>query len=153
MQRFNRFFRIKMGLDLYCNGISEKCGSYSSVQKIRYLLLVGLKFYLETEHGQEDDAIDYIISLLGIQNEILYRNFSEKSNSVLRKLNIYGFFPFIFHSDCDGSLSSYDAKQFMKTWNITKDYMEEELKDFDGNFYLQSIFEESIDSCEEIRFC
>ena len=142
-----------MGLDLYCNGKSEKCGSYNMVQTIRYLLLVGLKYYLETEHMDKEEEIDYIVSLLGKSNQVVYEKYCSVKNSKLKVLGVYGLLPFIFHSDCDGRLSSYEAKIFMDAWEKTKEYMDDSLKYYNDEFYLQDIFEESIESDEEICFC
>lgn len=142
-----------MGLELYCNGKSEKCGSYSRVQEIRYLLLVGMKYYLEMEHSDKEDEINYIISLMGNNNQIVYEKESKIKNRKLRPLHVSGLLPFIFHSDSDGSLSSYEAELFMDSWEVTKEYMDDSLKyDYD-EFYLEDLFKESIDSGKEIIFC
>lgn len=142
-----------MGLDLSCNGLSAKCGSYVRVQKIRRLLLEGIKFYIEMEYPNENDAIDYICMLFGDKNQIVYENFCFEKNQILARINgLDGFLPFIHHSDNSGSLSSQEAKKFMQTWEITKEYMNDELKDFERKFYLEFIFLESIQSREDINF-
>jgi len=142
-----------MGLDLYCNGVSQKVGSYTNVQKIRYLLLAGIKYYLEMEHDEHENEIHYIMSLMGKRNQVLYNNYSHGKTMELGPLKVKGLFSFILHSDSDGTLCSYEAKEFLKSWNIVKDYMDEELKDYDDNFYLHSVFQESVDSDETITFC
>lgn len=141
-----------MGLDLICNEVGQKCGSYSGVQKIRHLLLCGLKYYVETKHPEEDKLIDYLVSLVSIKNEVQYHKLSPEFQGQLNKLKLDGFTEFIWHSDYDGILTSYDVEKFMRTWNITKDYMDYELKDGD-DFYLNSVFNECIESNENICFC
>lgn len=105
------------------------------------------------EHMDKEEEIDYIVSLLGKSNQVVYEKYCSLKNSKLNVLGVYGLFPFIFHSDCDGSLSSYEAKNFMDAWEITKEYMDDSLKYNDDEFCLQNIFEESIESDEEIFFC
>lgn len=139
-----------MGLSLYCNEISEKVGSYSNVQKIRHLLLCGLKYCMEMEYP--DENIDYITSFLTVKDQVNYKNYSRKEEMKLAKLDLGGFSSFIFHSDSDGTLSSYEAKLFMETWELTQEYMDDYLK-INREFYLNDIFTESIQSGETIHFC
>lgn len=142
-----------MGLDVSCNGLIAKCGSYSRVQRIRRLLLEGMKFYVEMEYPNESDAIDYILTLLGDGYEIAYEKFCFKKNKILANINgLDGFIPFIHHCDNAGFLSSQEVKKFMKTWELTKEYMDKELKDFERKFYLEYIFLESIHSGEDVTF-
>lgn len=143
-----------MGLDLICGDIHMKCGSYSSIQKIRHELLVGVKYYLEYFFPEKEDLIDYLCSLLKEKDRIQYHKEDRNKNRELGDLYLDGFFPFIFHSDCDGSLSSYHAKQFLETWDIIEEYIESPLlKEKDRTFYLNDIFQESIRSGEDIQFC
>ena len=148
-----------MGLDLICNYKSQNCGSYSSVQQIRYLLLITLKDYLEIEVVNEIDPlkkdimVEYIINLIRDKNKIDYEKENHPGKHIFNIYNIAGFFPFIFHSDSKGSLNSLEAKEFMETYELVKDYIPDQLKNTDGSFYLNSIFEESIDSFCDIYFC
>ena len=141
-----------MGLDLSCNGVLAKCGSYKNVQVIRRKLLEGLKFYIEMEYHAEKDTVEYIISLFSKTKEICYQNFSQQGNQRLSELGLDGFIPFIYHNDNMGYLSSHEAKEFMQTWEITKEYMDTTLKDYERKFYLEYIFKESIRSGENIHF-
>ena len=143
-----------MGLDLFCGEKNVKCGSYSSVQKIRFELLVGVKYYLEYFFPEKEELIDYLCSLLKEKDEIQYHKEDRKKNREFREFDLHGFFPFIFHSDCDGSISSYDAKQFLETWNIVEEFIDSSLlKEKDKTFYLEEIFKESIHTGEDILFC
>jgi hypothetical protein len=143
-----------MGLDLYCNGVSQKVGSYQSVQRIRYLLLVGMKYFVEMMFPDKKSEIDYLTSLLGNNENIRYEKYSVEKCAAFRCLGIAGFFPFIFHSDHDGFLTSYEAGSFVDAWDLAEDYMDEQhLKDYERKFYLHSVFQESIDSDKNISFC
>lgn len=143
-----------MGLDLICGDIHMKCGSYSSVQKIRHELLVGVKYYLESFSPEKEDLIDYLCSLLKEKDTIQYHKENHMKNRELGNLCLDGFFPFIFHSDSNGSLSSYHAKQFLETWDMIEEYIDSPLlKEKDRTFYLNDIFQKSIDLCEDIQFC
>lgn len=148
-----------MGLDLICNDKSQKCGSYSSVQQIRYFLLLSLKDYLEMEVVNEIDPhrkdvmVEYIINLIGDKNKINYQKENNPGKQIFKIYNIAGFFPFIFHSDSQGTLNSLEAKEFMETYELVENYISSKLKNNDGTFYLNSIFKESIDSFCDIHFC
>ena len=140
-----------MGLDLICGSVSERCGSYSYVHEIRYLLLCALKEYLEMETTNYNEKVDYLCQLITKENTIQYDKADPTKHVHFYKKKLNGFFPFIFHSDCDGSLSSYEAKQFLKTFDIVKDYVDYSLK-YDDKFFLDSIFRKSISSGQEIYF-
>jgi hypothetical protein len=140
-----------MGLDLICGSVSERCGSYSYVHEIRYLLLCALKEYLEMETRNYNERVDYLCLLITKENTIQYDKADPTKHVLFHKKKLNGFFPFIFHSDCNGSLSSYEAKQFLKTFDIVKDYVDYSLK-YDDKFFLDSIFRESISSGQEIHF-
>lgn len=140
-----------MGLDLICGSVSERCGSYSYVHEIRYLLLCALKEYLEMETTNYDEKVNYLCQLITKENTIQYDKADPSKHALFYKQKLNGFFPFIFHSDCDGSLSSYEAEQFLKTFDIVKDYVDYSLK-YDDKFFLDTIFTESVDCDQEIYF-
>jgi len=140
-----------MGLDLTCNDLDVKCGSYSRVQEVRYLLLCALKDYVKNQHSDNVDLINYLQSLLDKKMEINYEKYNEEYQKKLNDLNIGGFTSFIWHSVSDGYLSPYQANKFMQTWNIIKNFADKELK-YGQDFYLDDIFTESIDSGKDIIF-
>ena len=143
-----------MGLDLVCGELNMKCCSYSSVQKIRHELLVAVKCYIEYFFPEKDNLIDYLCSLLKEKNKIQYHKEDKTKNRELELFCLDGFLPFIFHSDCDGTLSSFEAKKFLETWDIVEEYVDSNiLKEKDRTFYLKDIFTESIKSGNDILFC
>ena len=142
-----------MGLDIICLHSSQKVGSYNRVQSVRYELLCGLKFYIEMILPMETELIEYMVNLVKEKNSVQYKQYSLEMERRLGKYSLGGFSAFVYHSDSDGSLTSYEAKQFLKTWKKTETYMGDMLRCKNGRFYLQDVFEESIFSGENIYFC
>ena len=81
-----------MGLDLFCGEKNVKCGSYSSVQKIRFELLVGVKDYLEYFFPEKEELIYYLCSLLKKKDEIQYHKEDRKKIENLENLIYMDFF-------------------------------------------------------------
>lgn len=142
-----------MGLDIACGETTAKVGSYSSVTRIHFLLLAGLKEYLETEQESTDEKrINYLCDILQGKNGICYEKINLQDNLLFSKDNLDGFFSFILYSNQEaGILDSSDARDFLQTFDIVKDYLDEELK-FDDEFYLNDIFQESDTTGEPIHF-
>ena len=164
-----------MGLDIVCNNISARVGSYSSVHVLRYNLLIAIKKYLENmiknykaeiPNGQEfedeettnkmadliiaEPLVEYLNELTE-NNQINYDAFNKEKNNHLGFFDLDGFMTFIEHSDCDGSYD--DANDFIKTYDLVKDYVDENYKNEDNSFYLDEVFNESAESGTNIYFC
>lgn len=140
-----------MGLDIACGDLSLKVGSYENVEKTHYLLLVALKDYLELETENYDEKVDYLCQLIKNKNCINYDEISKSKNLLFMKDELDGFFPFIFDSELSTTMSDYEAKRFLQTFDIVKDHVHHSLK-FINEFYLSSVFEESIESGNSITF-
>lgn len=140
-----------MGLDIACGDLTLKVGSYENVEKIHYLLLVALKDYLEFETEDYDQKVDYLCEIIKKKNCIQYDKISERKNFLFWRDELDGFFPFIFDSELSTTMSDYEAKRFLQTFDIVKDHVHQSLK-FVNEFYLSSVFQESIDSGNEITF-
>ena len=140
-----------MGLDIACGDLTLKVGSYENVEKIHYLLLVALKDYLEFETEDYDQKVDYLCEIIKKKNCIQYDKISNRKNLLFWRDELDGFFPFIFDSELSTTMSDYEAKRFLQTFDIVKDHVHQSLK-FVNEFYLSSIFQESIDSGNEITF-
>ena len=146
-----------MGLDLYCNGKSRKC-SYSFVQRIRLLLLRGLLEHVKINLSNESEIIKYL-EMLCENDEVAYEKYNEDMENKLRRHCLQGFSSFIWHSDGDSILNSYEAEKFMETWKLTYQSMDRIIKWENDDkrkydeFYFQSVFDESIDSGSVIYFC
>lgn len=164
-----------MGLDIVCNDISARVGSYSNVHVLRYNLLTAIKKYLENiiqkyqieisndkEFNDEETTnkmadliiaeplVEYLNELTE-NNKINYDAFNNERNNQLSFFNLEGFMTFINHSDCDGSYD--DATDFIKTYELVKDYVDENYKNEDNTFYLNEVFNESAESGNNIYFC
>ena len=140
-----------MGLDIACGDLTLKVGSYENVEKIHYLLLVALKDYLEFETEDYDQKVDYLCEIIKKKNCFQYDKISNRKNLLFWRDELDGFFPFIFDSELSTTMSDYEAKRFLQTFDIVKDHVHQSLK-FVNEFYLSSIFQESIDSGNEITF-
>ena len=138
-----------MGLDLICNGVFIKCGCLS---KLRDSLIIALKDFIELEiegdneidSEKKDRMVDYLIQLLD----------GKPPNHELEVLfhchNMGGFFVFI--SKNSKYISYSQAKDFIKTYKLVKDYIPCDLKDVDGKFYMNAVFRESIHTMKSIQF-
>ena len=145
-----------MGLDAHCNDIFIKCGSYSSMEKIREQLLFSLKDYLECDSectvANKDELIDILVDSLSSHATIGYENLNQSEyKKLFWRHGLDGFFPFLGIGD-QGYLSPYEAERFLDTFEKVKEYAHHSLKDCDEEFVYQSIFEESINSQEKITF-
>lgn len=142
-----------MGLDIACGENIAKVGSYENVARIHFLLLAGLKEYMESEQESADDErIDYLCDILQGKNGICYEKINFQKNLLFSRDNLNGFFSFILHSNHEtGLLDSSDARDFLETFDLVKDYLDEELK-FNNEFYLNDIFQESVTTGEPIHF-
>ena len=150
-----------MGLDIICNENIERVGSYTGVHRLRVYLIKSVIKYLEDSNKFEDlekeILVEYLNSLLSENDDskINYDNYKGDMNTMMELYDLAGFTSFIFHSDCDGILSSLEASDFLKTYDKIKnfidktDYHDEET----GQFYLYEVFKESSDSGEPIYFC
>lgn len=115
-----------MGLNLHCNGQSEKC-AYSFVHTIRLLLLRGLLKHVINNLPSESELIAYLKSL-DENDEVQYQKFNTDAEKKLSAHKLQGFSSFIFYSDSHSFLSAHDAKKFMETWKITHESMDESIK-------------------------
>ena len=141
-----------MGLTLYCNQKSQKCGSYSNAQRIRYLLLKGLETYYKVCRSLDYDVLVYLENLTKKENEVQYGIYDKKIHEKMRESQVDGFTTFIFHSDHDDVLYDFQVKSFLNTWKITQSFMSNDLKGEDNDFFLQEIFHESIYTGSTIIF-
>ena len=141
-----------MGLNLHCNQKSQKCGSYSNVQRIRYLLLKGLKTYYKVRRPSDYDVLVYLEKLTKKENQVQYDIFDKKIHEKMRESQVDGFTTFIFHSDHDDVLYDFQVKSFLNTWKRTESFMSKDLKGDRHDFFLQEIFQESIDTGSTIVF-
>ncbi len=138
-----------MGLDLDCDGMSVRVGSYSHVHDVRRYLIDTIKNYIE----KSDDFLGDKEELLKDIDEC-YTNYHKIMNLQLYLYDLEGFECFIYHSDCSGSIDSSDAYNFVKLCDKLKDYFDKDNFYYEGdNFYLYDIFKHSSETGEDIYFC
>lgn len=138
-----------MGLELVCDNLSIRVGSYGNVKNVKSFLIDAIKKYIINSKNFFHD-----------KDELLEKiNQSYEDYTIYENLNLYnyelnGFECFINHSDCSGCISSYDAYNFIKLCNKLNDYFEK--NDFyfeDNKFFLYDIFYHSYETGEDIFFC
>ena len=145
-----------MGLDLVCDDMHTRVGSYSTVQEIRKYLLLTVKNYImktkDIYNFQKEDLIKEFNRILpDLDSNINYKDY-EILSLKLKYFNLDGFDCFINHSDCQGFISSYQSYQFIKTLNIVKKYFDKNIYHYDNKFFLLDIFLKSSETEEDIYF-
>lgn len=140
-----------MGLDALCNDTYARFGSYSFVNEMHIHLLIALKDYLELEEcdfPEKDEMISILVELIAKKDDFYI---PYKKQNLFRRKNLDGFFPLIAIDD-QGYITSYEAKRFLETYDIVREYVHHSLQDQNTNFYMQYIFEEAAKSDESITF-
>lgn len=140
-----------MGLDLTCGDVYLSCGSYSSIPKIHYHLLAGIKFYLEIMFPEEEKKINYLTSLLKEKNTLQYKKLNYRNMIELGDLCLDGFNFFILH-DVQGTMSYDEAELFLETWELVEEYIDSSIKNDERKFFLYEVFKESLETKKPIVF-
>lgn len=142
-----------MGMQAICNDIFVSCGSYSSVMNNHHYLLTALKDYLELEYSLEDKdtMVDILVEILSQKNNSYTELNFEKNKNAFRAADLDGLFPFL-GIDEQGYMTSYECKRFLITFDIISDYAHHSII-CDDKFFLNDIFEESVESDENVHFC
>ena len=116
-----------MGLDLDCNGINVRVGSYSTYHTLKSLLIDTARWYLEAEIQckKEESKEEWDMAYIDMKNmqDLLKEMQGENVdfsyiNDSLELFNLQGLKHFIHHSDCDGRWDSSEAGEiydFLKT--------------------------------------
>lgn len=138
-----------MGLELVCDHINIRVGSYGNVKIVKSFLIDAIKKYITNSNiffHDKDKLLEKI-------------NQSYEDYTIYENLNLYdyqlnGFECFINHSDCSGYISSYDAWDFVNLCYKLNNYFDN--NDFyfiDNKFYLYDIFYYSSKTGQDIFFC
>lgn len=143
-----------MGLDLFCNGISVRVGSYSYVHLLRTEWIKATIEYIK-DKKLSNDLLDELNSWL-LENQhinINYQNISEKPSKLMTKYGLQGLHYFVSHSDCDGHFNSRQSTQILKTLELIYKYLDnpddnENVQDY----YLYEILKYSADNKARINF-
>ena len=148
----------KMGLDIYTDNCSERVGSYSGVHHLRKEMIIASIKYLE-QFKDCCSSINMIKVLkeslvadnMDIINYDKFKNFKDIADHYMM-----GLYKWVYHSDCEGMLSSYDSEMILETLKHIYPFIDSRY--FTGDiieleeFYLYDIFKDSIDNDCDIVF-
>ena len=141
-----------MGLDLTCGDIDVRVGSYGFVNILKIYLLETIKNYIIKNNIDDDlpKEIDEIIT----NGNIDYNKYINIQHKLIF-YNLYGFDCFIYHSDCNGIIESYDSKYFIELYDTLEDYFDKDNFHYGPNntFFLYNIFKYSANSGQDIYYC
>ena len=135
-----------MGLDIVCNGIGERVGSYSGVHTTRKVMLLAALYYcIDIEKKGTDEfgvigALIHHLKLILTQktsetkynfhgevrtithiHEIDYDHLHENLEEIELLMGFYSIFGIIYwvdHSDCDGTLNSLKVRSILNALRI-----------------------------------
>jgi len=134
-----------MGLDAFCNGLSVRVGSYSTVQEQR----VG---WIKAEALRQPESADKILAVLTKEGGIDYEAFDNLPCDLL----LVGTRAFVYHSDCDGEWTAEESEWILEAIDTlpladTKECGSQWFMTADGEYYLSALFRESVKSGERVR--
>lgn len=121
-----------MGLSLLCGDEDGEhmftvVGSYSTNQELRAALLIAVRNYIENNHSDQSELVDYLKTLIrkeykyGRERFVVdYEHQNETLDEQLSALNLKGFHCFIFHNDCEGYLFPNEASDFLDTLHFAE---------------------------------
>ena len=169
-----------MGLDFECGEMYMRVGSYSTIAKLREILLRCTYEFIRNdatanplkkellEHLDKmllgDMYISPFVSSIGYKH--IYNNYSE-IHRLLLNYNCEGLLLFICHSDCEGNHTVKEVKKIIKWLKQIFTYENNERILFKNNFinedkkentlyekfYLSKIFDYSVETNQSIEYC
>lgn len=147
-----------MGLDIVTKNISTRVGSYSSVHFLRAEMIIAATKYLK----QFDKCEEAKLAKKILENSVNLENSCPVNYSEFDKLKtidddeLVGLYYWVNHSDCDGFITSTQAKSILITLEKIYEYIN--VRYFTNetikleNFYLYDILKDSVDNNESIFF-
>ena len=141
---------IEMGLDLMCNEVSQRCGSYKLYENMKYELLMAVLKYVKANLSSDVDLISYLEEIT--LNEVVNYDKFDKCKSFGLILNSLDGFNSIIIEGNPHCIDSFQAENFLKTFELVKNYVDDIYKNDDNNFFLYEVFNESKETGEEIYF-
>ena len=136
-----------MGIDFTCGEIDVRCGSYKLFENLKIDLINAIIKFLKSNYDFEKDLILKLESCVG-DDRLDY----EKLNEVIDELNLYELdgFRIILDPRTPSIIDTINAENFMKSYDLVKEYVGEHFKLEDNIFYMYEVFEESINTGEDI---
>jgi hypothetical protein len=170
-----------MGLDLECGEMYIRVGSYTTVHKLRSVLVRCTYEYIKNkenntiqknliEHLEKiiigDTYVGVFASSVGYKH--IHNNYSE-IHRLLLNYNCEGLLLFVCHSDCEGYHSVNEVKKIIEWLKQILSFEKSELILYKNNFidemlkpdsaslyerfYLTKIFEYSLEINQQIEYC
>ena len=136
-----------MGIDFTCGEIDVRCGSYKLFENLKIDLIHAIIKFLKSNYDFEKDLILKLESCVS-DDSLDY----EKLNEVIDELNLYELdgFRIILDPRTPPIIDTINAEYFMKSYDLVKEYVDEHFKLEDNKFYMYEVFEESINTGEDI---
>ena len=136
-----------MGIDFTCGEIDVRCGSYKLFENFKIDLIHAIIKFLKSNYDFEKDLILKLESCIS-DDRLDY----EKLNEVIDELNLYELdgFRIILDPITPPVIDTINAEYFMKSYDLVKEYVDEHFKLEDNKFYMYEVFEESINTGEDI---
>ena len=136
-----------MGIDFTCGEIDVRCGSYKLFENLKIDLIHAIIKFLKSNYDFEKDLILKLESCVS-DDSLDY----QKLNEVIDELNLYELdgFRIILDPRTPSIIDTINAENFMKSYDLVKEYVDEHFKLEDNIFYMYEVFEESINTGEDI---
>ena len=144
-----------MGLDIRCNGFeSVRVGSYSTVHLIRKDWINAYIGYLKSIKADED-LIAKLEKTITREDRIDYRLFEGLYTTIEKGFD--GLYTFVNHSDCDGIWTHEEIGYILETLHLIRIHLKENTFTWhflqDGRYYLEDLFEYSIQNQQDVILC
>ncbi len=132
-----------------CNDVDVGCGSYKLFENLKFDLLNAVLKYCKNNLADEKILISELERALS-SNELNYNQINNLGNkTTIDYYNLNGF-RCIMENNHPPFIDSFDAKKFMESYELVKEFVNDHFKLDNNKFYMYSVFEESIDSGEDI---
>jgi hypothetical protein len=147
-----------MGLDICTENFSERVGSYSGVHILRVNMIKASIEYLKQfkDCYFSDAMVCHLEKTLNSDDSppLDYKHF--KSFIEIADDNMVGLYKWVYHSDCEGYLTSEDSEKILETLKVIYPYLDSRYFINDENkfeeFYLYNIFNDSVETGCDVVF-
>lgn len=147
-----------MGLDIYTENFCERVGSYSCVHILRVnMIKASIQYLKQFKDCYISDAMANHLEKSLNSDESLpidYKHFKNFIN--IADDYMVGLYKWIYHSYCEGCLTSIDSSEILQTLKVIYPYLDSRYFIDDKieleKFYLYNIFEDSVETGCDIVF-
>ena len=117
---------------------------------MKYDLMMAILKYVKANLSSDNDLISYLEEITS--NEVINYDKFDDTKSLGLILNRLEGFKSIMIEGNPPFIDSFQAENFLETFEIVKAYVDDFYKNDDNSFYLHEVFNESKNSGEEIYF-